>query len=57
MDPYGFFQYCAREVIAFGAKTQLFVCSAAFEYPAIWPIFAAAASTFSSHVITGRTAI
>jgi len=57
MDPYGFFQYCAREVIAFGTKTQLFVCSAALEYSAIWPIFAAAASTFSSHVMTARTAI
>jgi hypothetical protein len=57
MDPYGFFQCCAREVIAFGAKTQLFGCSAAFEYLAIWSVFAVAASTFSSHVIAARTAI
>jgi len=57
MNPYGFFQYCAGEVVAFSAETQFFVCFATLKYFAIWPVFASTATAFSSHVITAGTAV
>jgi hypothetical protein len=56
-EPLRIFSILCREVVAFGAETQFFVCSATLKYFAIWPVFASTATAFSSHVITAGTAV